>query len=406
MVEEEAAQNSSVQELQKKIDAKSEAVESLTERLYVYQENIDAKQNEKFDLQNQLAVLEDKAEETKTEIEKSGIELDVLQLEIEALQHQIRDAENDIQGKKGDLAAAIQDLYAYQQKTPLEIAFSQQSLSEFFTSVEYTSALQKNIHATVDKIQNIKGLLEGRRTEVKDKKAEVSQKKTELELQQVELEGEQQVKDTLLADTEESEEKFQELLQKAQEEQAQLEEQVSSLQKSAQAKIDLIRADIQQKLEDNDSSNDSDISQGDKDFANGIVSLAWPIDSRTITCGFHCGGNPFRNIVGEHSGMDLATPYGTEVRAAASGYVTVAKFDGTSNLAYVSIAHGDDLLTMYLHLSAVYVSYDQYVHQGDVIGLSGGIPGTPGAGAFSTGAHLHFEVRVSGTPTDPLSFLP
>ncbi len=118
----------------------------------------------------------------------------------------------------------------------------------------------------------------------------------------------------------------------------------------------------------------------------------------------------------EHSGIDIGIPQGTPVRAAADGIVSVVNDPGfyystdgrklRSALNFVGIIHGEGISSRYLHLSKIYVSADQFVKQGDVIGLSGGLPGTAGAGGITTGAHLHFEVRVNGIPDDPLKYLP
>ena len=70
------------------------------------------------------------------------------------------------------------------------------------------------------------------------------------------------------------------------------------------------------------------------------------------------------------------------------------------------IIHGDGLATVYGHVSAVYVTPDQYVTQGQAIGRSGGMPGGIGSGPFTTGPHLHFEVRLNGLPVDPEKYLP
>ena len=70
------------------------------------------------------------------------------------------------------------------------------------------------------------------------------------------------------------------------------------------------------------------------------------------------------------------------------------------------LMHNDELATVYGHISAFNVSEGQYIKQGDVIGLSGGTPGTLGAGWMTTGAHLHLEVRVNGRPVDALNYLP
>ncbi len=124
-----------------------------------------------------------------------------------------------------------------------------------------------------------------------------------------------------------------------------------------------------------------------------------------ITAYFHDADYPFKQWF-EHSGIDIAVSQGTSVKAADEGYVAIAKFDGSSSYSYVMIVHADGYATVYGHLSSVSVSPDDYVYKGQVIGGSGGIPGTPGCGSFSTGAHLHFEVRLDGIPVDPLPYLP
>lgn len=135
----------------------------------------------------------------------------------------------------------------------------------------------------------------------------------------------------------------------------------------------------------------------------GIFDPQWPVDSRTITCGFHCDGYPFDRV---HSGLDIAVSQGSPVYAAESGFISRVVFDPrSSDLAFILIDHGERYLTAYLHLSCVTVEPYQEVQKGDVIGCSGGTPGTAGAGS-TTGPHLHFEVRVNGIKDDPLKYLP
>jgi murein DD-endopeptidase MepM/ murein hydrolase activator NlpD len=99
-----------------------------------------------------------------------------------------------------------------------------------------------------------------------------------------------------------------------------------------------------------------------------------------------------------HPGFDLAATTGTEVSAAARGTVVHAGPAGTyGNL--VTLRHDNGFETRYAHLSAVDVSV------GDVV-EAGGDLGKVGTTGYSTGPHLHFEVRRDGKPIDPAPLLP
>ena len=97
-----------------------------------------------------------------------------------------------------------------------------------------------------------------------------------------------------------------------------------------------------------------------------------------------------------HEGIDIGVPCGTPIHAAASGTVIYSGWmDGYGNI--VVIDHGNGLATAYGHQSAIYVGGGS-VSQGQSIGAVGST-------GNSTGCHLHFEVRVNGTPVDPLGYL-
>jgi murein DD-endopeptidase MepM/ murein hydrolase activator NlpD len=98
-----------------------------------------------------------------------------------------------------------------------------------------------------------------------------------------------------------------------------------------------------------------------------------------------------------HEGIDIAVPYGTPIHAAASGRVVYSGWmSGYGNL--VAIDHGRGLSTAYAHQSSIAASVGQTVSQGQVIGYVG-------CTGHCFGPHLHFEVRVNGTPVDPLGYL-
>lgn len=106
-----------------------------------------------------------------------------------------------------------------------------------------------------------------------------------------------------------------------------------------------------------------------------------------------------------HHAIDIPVIQGTTVRAPADGVVAKVSDNG---LGYNSIVlrHDGGYATVFGHVSEFLVSEGQRVRRGDPIASSGGIPGTPGAGRLTTGAHLHFEMLRSGEHIDPLTELP
>jgi murein DD-endopeptidase MepM/ murein hydrolase activator NlpD len=118
--------------------------------------------------------------------------------------------------------------------------------------------------------------------------------------------------------------------------------------------------------------------------------------------GFGMRLNPVYHIWRLHAGTDFAAPHGAPIRAAAAGRVVTAGYSGGYG-NYTCISHGRyrgrGLSTCYGHQSHIGVHVGEQVRRGEVIGRVG----TTGA---STGNHLHFEVRISGSPRNPLSYLP
>ena len=122
----------------------------------------------------------------------------------------------------------------------------------------------------------------------------------------------------------------------------------------------------------------------------GSGALIWPING-TIS-------SPFGMRWGRlHAGIDIPASVGTPMRAADSGKVILAGSQGGYG-NYTCIQHSGSMSTCYAHQSSIGVSVGQSVRQGQVIGATGNT-------GNSTGPHLHFEVRINGTPVDPVGYL-
>lgn len=120
----------------------------------------------------------------------------------------------------------------------------------------------------------------------------------------------------------------------------------------------------------------------------------WPVNG-IVTSGFGYRVGP--GITRFHQGLDIGAAHGTPIRAAGSGTVIIAGYNGGYG-NFTCIDHGGALSTCYAHQSAIHVGVGQRVAQGQVIGLVGNT-------GYSFGAHLHFEVRVNGAAVQPLNYL-
>ena len=141
--------------------------------------------------------------------------------------------------------------------------------------------------------------------------------------------------------------------------------------------------------------------------ADGSVGWFEPGRSRQKAAGFQMPAearvssrfgyrvHPIFRIGRFHSGVDLAARHGTPVHAAADGTVAAAGWNGGYG-QQVRLAHGDGLTTSYAHLSRIVARPGSAVRRGELIGFVGST-------GFSTGAHLHYEVRRAGRAVDPLS---
>ncbi|HOU27894.1 MAG TPA: peptidoglycan DD-metalloendopeptidase family protein [Thermoleophilia bacterium] len=129
---------------------------------------------------------------------------------------------------------------------------------------------------------------------------------------------------------------------------------------------------------------------------SGSGALSWPV-SGTVVSPFGWRIHPILGYRKLHTGIDIAAGYGTPIHAAGAGVVIYSSWMGGYGNVNI-IDHGDGLSTLYAHQSSLAVGNGARVSRGQTIGYVGST-------GFSTGPHLHFEVRVNGNPVDPMGYL-
>lgn len=127
-----------------------------------------------------------------------------------------------------------------------------------------------------------------------------------------------------------------------------------------------------------------------------VMPSGWPVNGRLMD-GFGHRSDPFSGEGAMHTGVDISAEFGTPVKATGDGVVIHANWNGGYGRCVI-VDHGNGYQTWYAHLSRMDVVEGDEIRQGDVVGQVG----TTGR---STGAHLHYEVRIRSTPVNPYRFL-
>jgi murein DD-endopeptidase MepM/ murein hydrolase activator NlpD len=273
------------------------------------------------------------------------------------------------------LEERLVELYESNEATELEILLQAQSFSDLLEQLDYFRAIGQQDKDIADTIKRLQGEMRVAKQQTATTKADVAgatavlAKKTEEEraaraallVRQAALAAARDSKESLLTDVKQQRHAD--------------EEDLETMQAASAA----IAAQLA-------GSEESSGGGGGAPSSSGFI---WPV-SGPVTSGF---GWRWGRM---HEGIDIGAACGTPIRAAASGTIVYAGWmDGYGNI--IIIDHGGGMGTAYGHQSAIYVGGGS-VSQGQTIGAVGST-------GHSTGCHLHFEVRVNGTPVNPLSYL-
>jgi murein DD-endopeptidase MepM/ murein hydrolase activator NlpD len=133
------------------------------------------------------------------------------------------------------------------------------------------------------------------------------------------------------------------------------------------------------------------------------LTLSWPMAGAHVTQPFGPSDLLLEPPLGPyphfHTGVDIAAPFGTTVMAAADGVVVAVGHSRVGYGNYVIVAHGSGIMTLYAHLLETNVDVGNKVVRGQRVGLEGST-------GWSTGPHVHFELRVNDAVVDPMPYLP
>ena len=353
-------------------------------------------QNQQSDIDNQIKELENeqkKIQANKSETMKSvedliyqisdvENEIDDLKNQVKDLQVQIKATEKNIEYNKQKelLDARVVALYKNGENSYLEIFLSSSSLKDFLSKYYYAETLMNADKEFMQKVIYEKKEIEEQKAELEKSKNTLNDAISKQQSKQNSLERLKSEKQTYVAKLTAEEKENQQEIEKFEEDKRK------------------IQAELKRIAEEEAKKNTTNISQ--KPSASGYIFPVQGLSKSNIN------NKTYPSYKG-HTGVDVNIGVvGKNVVAVKDGTVVIstARISNGRYFSYgeyVVISHGDGTMTLYGHMLANSrkVQHGDKVKQGQVIG-------TVGSTGNSTGTHLHFEVRVGGSPVNPLPYLP
>lgn len=370
-------------QLESEIKARKNQIENINRQMDEYRKQINELSDRTAGLINDIAFIENQIAIGELDVELTRVEIESRQLELQLLEERIRQESLKIEGQR----ELIKDLLFSLNKTGdveiVEVIFSSGSISQLFEEIAQLQSLNETLSATLEASKISKARLADNKASQEQQLEQMIDLEKDLQLRIASFERSKAAKDILIAETQASESEYHVLLGKLRGEQQAITNQVSTLQSQLQDKI------AQRQKEEG--------TVPDREPTTSPTTMVNPLPSAILTARFHDPTYPFRHLF-EHSGMDLAAPMGTPIVAAGDGIVAWTKV-GQSYGNYAMVIHQNGYATLYAHMSAFNVVADQYVEAGQVIGFVGST-------GFSTGPHLHFELRANGIPVNPAQYIP
>ncbi|MGI6713194.1 MAG: murein hydrolase activator EnvC family protein [Bacillota bacterium] len=336
---------------------------------------LEEKEKTRKTFQGQLESLEADIEFVQKDLNNLAQKLALAEVRLTETGNELAQTEVELNERSVIFKDRIREVYLNGQVSYLELAFQATSVGDFLTRFDF---LEKIVSRDVQMLDT----LEKKRNEVKEKKKELEKQRNQIA----------QIKDTTEKQKQrlaERQEKKKRLLRNIVEEKAATEKALNELEQ--------LSLSLAQKIKEiqGSRSNKYGSQSGSSQFSG---TSRWPIPGNTsISSDYGWRIHPILGTRKMHTGIDIRASYGTEVQAVGSGTVIYTGWLGAYGKVVV-IDHGGGISSMYAHLSAALVSENKDVHAGQAIGRVGST-------GWSTGPHLHFEVRKNGDPVNPWGYL-
>jgi len=287
---------------------------------------------------------------------------------VKAAEKELLAKQKDLENRQEALRKRVRGIYEEGNFSYLNMLFQAENLSEFITKFEYFEMLIQNDQKLLESIEAEKEKVLQKTGELKEKRDLAEKTRQEAIAAKGVLESKKQEEQNSLAEVTQA--------------QNELFTQINKLEKDSKA--------LEQKIRQ--------LQAGSTSGVVGSISY-WPLsDYHTISSPYGWRIHPITKTNRLHTGADIPAPSGTPIYAAGAGTVIYSGWYGAYGNTVI-VDHGKGISSMYPHQSKITASNGQNVKAGDLVGYVGST-------GWSTGPHLHLEVRINGNPTDPLAYFP
>lgn len=350
------------------ISEKQQQLEEVSRQIEAQNQKLSSVKKQEKSIMGQVQKLEKDMQKTESDLEYISGRVDFLQSSLAVTQDEIGILEAELEKQNEILNQRLVFIYEEGDISYLEVLLGAEDMQDFLIRYDLLNRILQQDRGLIAAVQAKKEALSSKKSTLENQKAELEENQQSKKEKQKHLDEQIDEKKEILSDVQKEKKAYQKALEELEASSRQLETMIQQMQ-----------------------------SGGEPDKA-GTGTFSWPVPGyKTITSDYGMRYHPILKVNKLHTGIDIGVPSGVNILAADSGTVIYSGWMGGYGQVVV-IDHGSGLSTLYAHQSTILASKGAAVNKGQVIGKVGST-------GWSTGPHLHFEVRKNGTPVNPHSYI-
>lgn len=342
-------------------------LDKLNQQRTQQQNNLNQTSRAEKTILGQVESIEQDTIRTQQDIDKLEVRIKNLQDKIDVLEAQIKIEQEELDRQTDILAERLVVIYEQGDSSYLEVLLGANDVKDLITRVDMLTTIIDQDQDLIDEISRRKLALDNKKADLDVQQKELLAAKTTLEEKKQQLAVQLQEKKDVLSSIQQEKEKYAQAIRELEQASAQAEAMIQKL-------------------------------QGSSGVRQGTGSYTWPTPGYSnITSPYGMRYHPILKTNKLHTGIDIGAPSGAKIVAADGGSVIFSGWLGAYGNAII-VDHGAGISTLYGHLSSCSVGVGAKVSQGQTIGKVGST-------GWSTGPHLHFEVRKNGSAVNPNGYI-